>query len=517
MAPSGGVRSLRISHQTITGIDSTPNRNITLSIAHLPAASRISGANPGTIRPDPSRPILRDLILTATIIGLLPVILRYPACGVLTWAWFSILSPHQQVYGFAHGQPFGLAIAVATLGGWLISRERKRWTPDAMPWLMLAFFAWITFNSFFAPFPNWSWPLWDRTLRIFVFVFLVFILINNRPRIHALIWVTVVCIGYFGIKGGLFTILKGGSYIVYGPTDTILQDNNQLALAVVMSIPLVNYLRLHTGARWLRVVLGVAFVLQIIMVFGSYSRGGVIALGVMLTFFWWRSERKVLYGIAAVAVVAAGLSMMPDSFYERMATIQDARQDSSFEGRVTAWHVATYYAEDHFPFGAGFSGAELPPIFNHYYPDAQPHAAHSIYFEVLGDHGFPALAIYLLILALGLRNTMIVVRQARGQPGLRWAYDLARMLQVSLISFYVGGAALSVAYYDTFLSLLAVVSVLREITGRSGAARAVVTATPEAAPERVLTPLSAMRDSPAGWSAFPSTRGGHKNQGENRA
>ncbi len=437
---------------------------------------------------------MRDLILSASVLGLLPVILRYPACGVLTWAWFSLLSPHQQVYGFAQGQPFGLAIAIATLGGWLMSRERKRWTPDAVPWLMLAFFAWITFNSFFAPFPDWSWPLWNRTLRIFVYVFLVFILITNKARIHALIWVSVVAIGYFGVKGGAFTLLKGGSYIVYGPPDTILADNNQLALAVVMTIPLVNYLRLHTKARWLRLGLALTFALQVLMVFGSYSRGAVIALGVMLAMFWWRSDRKVLYGIIALAVVAGALSVMPDSFYERMATIQNASQDSSFHGRVVAWRVATLYALEHFPFGAGFSAAQLPPIFNHYFPDEEAHAAHSIYFEVLGDHGFPALALYVLILVLGLRNTMIVARQTRGRAGLRWAYDLARMLQVSLISFYVGGAALSVAYFDDFLALLAVASTLRQLT------RHTVTAAPaslggSAAPrERARDPITATRD-----------------------
>ncbi len=407
---------------------------------------------------------MRDLILTATIGGLLPVILRYPACGVLTWAWFSLLSPHEQVYGFASGKPFGLAIALATIGGWLISRERKRWTPDVAPWLMLLFLAWITFNSFFAPFPDWSWPLWNRTLRIFVYVFLVFILITNKARIHAMIWVGVVAIGYFGVKGGAFTLLKGGAYIVYGPPDTILGDNNQLALAVVMSIPLVNYLRLQTRARAVRIGLAAAFALQVLMVFGSYSRGAVIALGITLTMFWWRSPRKVIYGVAAVVVVAGALSVMPDSFYERMSTIRDASQDASFQGRVTAWHVATDYAVDHFPFGAGFSGAELTPIFNHYFPDEAPHAAHSIYFEVLGDHGFPALALYLLILAAGLRNTFIVVRQTRDRPGLRWAFDLARMLQISLISFYIGGAALSMAYFDELLALIAVASTLRQLT-----------------------------------------------------
>ena len=410
---------------------------------------------------------MRDLILSGCILGLLPVILRYPACGLLTWEWFSLLSPHQQVYGFAQGQPFGLLIAAATIGGWLMSRERKRWTPDAMPWLMLLFLAWITFNSFFAPYPDWSWPLWNRTARIFVFVFLVFVLMNTKARIHAMIWVLVISIGYFGVKGGAFTLKNGGGAGMLGPPDSILGDNNQLALAVVFTLPLLNYLRMHTRSGLIRAGAAAALGLQILMVFGSYSRGGVIALGVCLAISWWRSDHKIIIALLALVIVAAGLNFMPHAFFDRMSTIQDASQDSSFHGRVVAWQVATLYAIEHFPFGAGFSAAQLSPIFNHYFPDEGAHAAHSIYFEVLGDHGFPALGIYLLMLVFGLRNCSVVMRQTRGQPGLRWANDLARMMQVSIISFCVGGAALSMSYFDGFLGLLALVSTLRELTKRT--------------------------------------------------
>jgi hypothetical protein len=48
------------------------------------------------------------------------------------------MSPHRLVYGGAYGQ-FNLVIAAVTLAGWLISRERKRWTPDLVPKLLLIF------------------------------------------------------------------------------------------------------------------------------------------------------------------------------------------------------------------------------------------------------------------------------------------------------------------------------------------------------------------------------------------
>jgi putative inorganic carbon (HCO3(-)) transporter len=141
--------------------------------------------------------------------------------------------------------------------------------------------------------------------------------------------------------------------------------------------------------------------------------------------------------------------------------------DSSFQGRLDAWRVATYVALDRFPFGAGFYAPQLQVIFNHYLPEATPHAAHSIYFQVLGEHGFIGLALYLAILVLGLRNAKRVIRQTRDVPGLEWAHHLARMIRTSLIGYYVGGAALSMAYFDGYLIMFAILSCLRELCARA--------------------------------------------------
>ncbi len=407
---------------------------------------------------------MRDIALVSALLAFLPMSVAYPAAGALCWAWFSIMAPHQQVYGFAAGRPLNSLVAAATLLGWILSKERKRWPSDAVPWLMLAWFAWMTLGSYFAINPGWSWPYWDRVMRILALVFLVFFLANTKARIHGFIWILVISIGYYGVKGGIFTLLSGGNSIVYGPPNTDITDNNQLALAVVGLLPLVNYLRLHTRNSWLRLGLAVSIGLQIVVVLGSYSRGGVIALAVTLGVFWARSRNKVVYAVVGVLVVGAALGFMPDRFWDRLSTLNNVGTDDSFQGRVMAWHVATLVAIDQFPFGAGFYAPQLPQVFNFYFPGEILHAAHSIYFQILGEHGFIGLGIYLLLLLFGLRNTRIVMRQTRGKPELRWAYDLANMSQVGMIGYYVGGAALSMAYYDGYLIVIALMSTLRALT-----------------------------------------------------
>ncbi len=407
---------------------------------------------------------MRDISLVIIFVSILPMVFVYPFGGILCWTWLTLMNPHREVYGFAYGRPFNLVVAVLTLGAWLASRRRDGWPPGAMPWLILALLAWMTVNSFFAADPDWSWPLWEETVKVFVLVLAVLVSARTKARIHALVWVLVVSLAYYGVKGGVFTVLTGGTYRVYGPEKSVLGDNNHLALAIAMTLPLVNYLRLHTASPLLRLGLAFAFAIQILTVLGSYSRGGVIALACALGFFWLRSRRKWAYLLAGSILLPMALGLMPEAFFERMHSITAADHDTSFLGRVTSWQVCFSYAVDHFPFGAGFAGTQRTAVYNFYFPAEFPHAAHSIYFQILGEHGFPGLLLYLALMVMAFAECRTVVRQSRGRNGLRWAGELARMIQVSLVTFWIGGAALSMAYYDGYLILLVLPSALRALT-----------------------------------------------------
>jgi putative inorganic carbon (HCO3(-)) transporter len=409
---------------------------------------------------------MRDILLGLGMLFYVPLSFIAPAAGLLCWEWFSLMNPHRQVYSFLHAKPLNSVIAVVTLLGWLLSRERKRFTPDALPWLMLLWFGWMTLTTLTAPVPVVAWDYWDRVLRILLPVFLCFVLLTTRARIHGMIWVLALSLGYYGVKGGGYIMIGGGG-VILGPPGSMIYDNNSVALAVVMELPLVYYLWKHTRLAWLRVGLAAAIPLQIIMVFGSHSRGAVVALAVMMGVFWLRSEHKILYALLGAAMVAVALSMMPEKIWERLATlhsVQSVQDDASFHGRLMAWKVAIACARAYFPFGAGFYTPQIPQIFNRFLPGEISHAAHSIYFQVLGEHGFIGFAIYLSLLLLSLFNTTIVIHRTRHVPELAWAHDLADMIRVALVAFYVGAAALSLAYFDGYLVLVALTSCLREIT-----------------------------------------------------
>jgi len=422
---------------------------------------------------------MRVLVLILAVLVGLGLTLQYPFVGILLWTWFTVQMPHQEVFGFARTLPLNLIIVVVTLIALAISRENKWPQNDVTLWLIVLSLGWMTLASFFAVDPNWSWQGWDRTWRILVLALAISATAMSRVRIHAIIWVVVVSLFYYGAKGGMFTLMSGGRYIVLGPVSSIIRDNNHLALALLMVLPLANYLRTHTKNWWISAGLVAAMCLTVISVLGSYSRGAYLAMAALVIVAWWRSKNKLLFPIVAAVVIVPTLYFMPQSFYDRVGTIGIAYEsftseneegeqlEESIAGRLTAWHVATYAAIDHFPFGVGFSGAQLPAVFHSYFPNAQNRAAHSIYFQVLGDQGFIGLGLYIALIVLAFWHCSQIMKAARDRPELSWAGDLARMIQLSMFAFCVGGAALSMAYYDVFVIYLGILPGLRRLTAKT--------------------------------------------------
>lgn len=419
---------------------------------------------------------MRDIWLVAWLALGLGFTFRFPFVGVLIWEWFSLMNPHMEAFGFSRSLPLNLIVAVVTILSWMISKEPKQIPRHAILVLLGVFLIWTTFNSFFAFNPSWSWLYWDRTWKIFFFGFVVAGMATNKARIDALIWVAAISLLYYGVKGGVFTIETGGAYKVYGPESSIIADNNQLALALLMALPLVEYLRTSVTSKPLSILLAVCFILTAISILGSYSRGAYIAMGAIAFMGFLKTKRKFIF-LAGLAIAGGALYLFtPQEIFDRAASIGDVNSDASFHGRWVAWQVAIKYATDHFPFGAGFYGPQLHDLFNHYFPNEEAHAAHSIYFQALGEHGFIGLALYLAIVVGSFVACWRIARIPQ-QKETQWIQKLAAMMQISLFAFFVGGAALSMAYYDLFIILICVIPQLSRLSQRVTAERPLFQAT----------------------------------------
>ncbi|EKV32753.1 hypothetical protein C882_1591 [Caenispirillum salinarum AK4] len=405
---------------------------------------------------------MRDIFIIMFMVGIVPAILRWPFLGILGWCVVSYMNPHQLGWGRVNDLPFGMLIGLATIFSFMISSGYRKTVPlTPITVLLLVFFGYMTMTTIMALAPGSAYEKWDKVFKVLLMTFITIPMMASRERIHAFVWVIVLCIGFYGVKGGLFTLINGGGYRVWGPPNTMIEDNNHLALALIMLLPMVRYLHLQSGDVWIRRGLLLAMALIGASIIGSYSRGAFVAGSACLFWLFLKSRHKMaIIGLGVFALIL-GLSVMPPEWMARMATIQSYTEDSSVQGRFDAWTFAWRLAQMRPLFGGGFNPIDSG-LFLALVPDGEvARAFHSNYFEVLGEHGFIGLALFLAILAAGFFTAGSITRQVRHAPGYEWARDLASMVQVSLVAYAVGGLFLNMATFDLFYHILVILVMLR--------------------------------------------------------
>ncbi len=420
---------------------------------------------------------LRDITVTLIVFGLLPLILRRPYVGILTWAWLSYMNPHRLAWGFAVNFPYAQIVALTLFASLFFTKERLRipMRPVVIVWIV--FIAWMGITTLFALYPDNALHEYIKILKIQLLTFITMMLINDRERIIQLIWVIVVSIGYFGLKGGLFTLVHGGGDRVWGPPGSFIQDNNSLALAVLMILPLMEYLRQISPDPRVKRGLLLAMGLSLVAVAGSQSRGAFLALFAVSGFFWAKSRNKLAWALGLLIILPAVFMFMPQEWHDRMASIGNYEQDQSAMGRINAWHYAVAVANGRIT-GAGLESWQRGS-FARYAPEpTNVHAAHSIYFSVIADHGWIGFVLWFTIYLLSWFSASWVIRRGRELTELDWAVRLARMMQVGLVAYATGGAFLSLSYFDLPWHYVSIIVMLAEITRAqiAGKTRAAATA-----------------------------------------
>ncbi len=396
---------------------------------------------------------MRDIFVTVVILVWLLYIFRRSHYGAYLWAWLSYMNPHKQCWGFAQTMPFAYVAFLVTAVSLLFSKEPKRipWTRETI--LLVIFIVWMTLTTFMAFYSDPAWVQYNKVIKIQAGTFLTLMLVTTKERLRIFIWVIAVSIGYYGIKGGIFTIVHGGVYRVQGPSSTFFSGNNEMGLVLIMTVPLIRYLHLTETRHWVKMGLAGAMFLTTIAAFGSQSRGALVALAAMGTMLWLKSRNKFMTGLLMVVSVSAALSVMPQEWFDRMNSIKNYEQDESALGRINAWKTAFNVAAGNIT-GGGFEMFR-PATFRQYAPDpSRVHDVHSIYFEVMGEHGFPGFFMFMTLMAFTWFKASSIIRTTKRDPANLWAGDLAAMIQVSIIGYAAGGAFLGLAYFDLYYHLI---------------------------------------------------------------
>jgi len=405
---------------------------------------------------------MRDIALTLIFFSFLYFVFARPYVGVYIWTWLSLMNPHRLTYGFAFSLPFAQITAIVTLIAMMASDEPKRipWTRETK--LLLVFILWMLLTTFFSFSPDLAWEQLGKVLKIMLMIYVTLMLINTRQKLDWLVWVIVLSLGLYGVKGGIFTIMTGGAHRVQGPLYSFIGGNNEMGLALVMIIPLMRYLQLQAESFWIRRGLAASMFLTGIAAIGTQSRGALISMVAMGIFLALKSRKKIFTLLSILLVIGALSTIMPQEWYDRMATIETFEEDRSATDRINSWWMAFNIASSRIT-GGGFE-TFVPWVASIYAPDSKRAAdAHSIYFEVMGEHGFIGLALFILLGWFAWNTGNRIRRQARRSVETRWSADLASMLQVSLIGYASAGAFLGLAYFDLYYDIIAMMVICQVV------------------------------------------------------
>jgi probable O-glycosylation ligase (exosortase A-associated) len=418
---------------------------------------------------------MRDLVLAIIVVGATIGALRRPVFGIIAYTAFSFFSPQSSAWGFARSLPASMMVGVATIAGYVLSGEPKRFPRERELFLLLAL--WLTFavTTIFAIYPAVAYKVLVRVSKVLLVPFLCTALLNDRNRIQWILRVIGLSIGFYGFKGGIFAIATGGNYMVWGPEESCLASNNSIGMALAMNIPVLIYLFKTESNKWLRMLVRAMALLSYPAVVCTFSRGAWIATGVVTALSVMKSRYRFLIvsfvAIVALVVLPALPTFLPARVAARFQTLDNVKEDNSAKQRFGTWELCKRVGLANPMTGGGFdyyskqTFARYMPEFLSRWP-GKIWSCHSMWLTIFGEHGFPGIVLWLALLSCCFLSLRHLRRVGLKRDGGAWIADCAAMIQCSLVAYMCAGTFLDIAYFEMFYYLIAVLIALKATVGR---------------------------------------------------
>lgn len=410
--------------------------------------------------------MLRSLWLLGLYFSFIGIGLAAPFVTTLGYVWVDTFQPQYVAYLLLNQFPVSMVMGAAAFVTYLMMDRRS--PPPLFPEtaLQLVFALWASITMIWAAAPEMAWLKWDWASKVLLFTAFVPYVIRSRVQIEALIYTYVFALAANFVPFGLKTLISGGGYGVNLGLQTGnggMAEGGHLSTVCLMSVPLALFLG-HYGQLLPRVrFLPLAFWglagLAIATAVGTHERSALIGLLVLLAIMVAQSKHKVAYSIGAAVVLAGLLLATSAAWNDRISTIQNYSTEGSAFVRLQVWRWTWDYVAQN-PLGGGFmvyviNSIQLPGL-NGGAPEIQfGRAFHSIYFEILGEQGYPGMGLFLLITAFAVYRLRRTAKRAKLYPELEWVGGLSRALQAGMAVFLTAGAFVGLAYQPMYWYFIA--------------------------------------------------------------
>ncbi len=412
--------------------------------------------------------MLRSIWLLFLYVSFLGLSTAAPFVATLGYVWVDTFTPQNVAYIVLNQMPVAMIMGVAALGGYLMFDRRSPppLSPETM--LMVAMTIWVNATMIWAVAPQSAWEKWDWAVKTLAFSAFIPFAIRSRVQIEAFAQTYVFSLAANFVPFGLKVMISGGGYgqnlgLSGNAANTGLGEGGLLSTACLMAVPLALHLSRHSQLvprmKFLPLPYWIVAGLAVITAIGTYERSALVGIVVLVAYMWVRSRHKFAFGILAVVVAVLITYMTSSAWNARVSTIADYAQENSALTRILVWRWTLQFSATH-PFGGAFQSfmvnrIEFPPA------DGLPpviefgRAFHSIYFEMLGEQGYPGIGMLLLLVAITLNKLRRISKEARNYADLEWVSSLSDALQSGIVVFLACGAFVGIMFQPMFWYFIA--------------------------------------------------------------
>lgn len=418
-----------------------------------------------------------NLGLTGFFLALLVLGMKRPFLWVLCYLYVDIVAPQLISWGFLTRLPTSLIAFAAAFLGWLMFDDKRDSRFTWRQGLLVALLLYCGMTTLTADYPVEALTKWSWVWKALVFAIFLPLTLRTRLRIEAVALTMVLSASALIIDGGIKTATGGGGYdslTIFIENNTGLYEGSILSCVAIALIPVAIWLAKYGTifpSDWRAWTFTIALIFACALIpVGTQARTGLICLGILGVLYLRTSKHKILImaGMALVPVLA--MPFLPASYLARMNTIENHQSDQSAGTRLGVWKWTMGYAKEH-PMGGGFevyisskvaydtvntqaSGSNVSISRTRIVE--QGRAFHSSYFEMLGEQGYPGLALWLTLQISGLVQMEMIRRRwkKRTGPDEAWVAPLAVALQLAQVVYMIGSLFVGIAFQPFILMLI---------------------------------------------------------------
>jgi putative inorganic carbon (hco3(-)) transporter len=449
--------------------------------------------------------LLRTLFILVIFLSFFVVGAVAPFILTLGYIWVDTFRPQDVAWFLLNQLPVAQLVGFAAVAGYVLLDRRSppRFTFATLLVLLLA--AWVTMTMLWAEMPAAGWSKWDWAFKSVLFSAFIPWVIRSRVQIEAFVQIYVLSLAANFIPFAAKVLISGGGYgqnLGLQAGNANLAEGELLSAVVLMAIPLALYLGRHTQllprTRLVQIGYTALAGFALLTALGTYERSALVGMVGLGGYMLFRSRHKVAFGLCLAVIGVAIVVFMSTEWSDRIATVNNVAGDSSAMARLLVWEWTFKYALAN-PFGGGFNAFVINRL---EFPSGTVEygrAYQSIYFEMLGAHGWVGLGLFLGVTTSSFVGLWRLARRTRTIPHLAWCADLSDALQAGMVVFLTAGAFVDIAFQPELWYFIALSISLREYVRRAeqkaapatgwrmrGVAGATGTATPAASGTRSI-------------------------------